>query len=181
MGIDDQFYFVALRVSDSIAAGGTLLVGVDFQGGLSSATSPRLNDCGWVTDRSGRRRLRGALEAIHQRGRGYQFALPDQELPTFPCVFTTDPNLRWLYSGKVIAEANDESFSFEELAEPGIPLSGENWLGVLRRCGRELRLDAYSTGDAPTGRMLKAYCPDWNEGFDEQDALILRVEMREVS
>lgn len=175
MDINKHLYFVALgacKFRDSEFG----LSGVDAHGGITSSHD-RITNAVWLVDQSGQRRLAGKLRLVHQQRVGHFLTLYGQQISAFPCLLTTDSDMRWVFSGAVNVVANDNGFDLEDgFPASGIPLCGKNWFGLLRLIDRRYWLDAYSTGDDYLRDQLTAFNPDWTEGFDDHDSLIFTIE-----
>lgn len=110
------------------------------------------------------------------QGKGHVFKLEGKPITPLPSLLTTDPDVRWAFSGPVEISVNDEiNDEFDAVLRHRIPLCGKNWLGVLQLVDDSFHLDAYShKGDILEG-VEEAYSPDWGESLEEDNALICTI------
>ena len=173
MDTSKYFYYWATGLLDLHE---TPFDGVDFHGGLSSLTLEPLKGHVFEVDASGQRQLTGKLIAQHVQRYGHLLYLYEQEMPQFPCLLTTDPEIRWVYSGPVHVSTNNSNYDANELLDPGIPLRGRNWLGLLHRVDNKPWIDAYATQSEPWEQPAHAFYPDWHESLEDEDVLIFTIE-----
>ncbi len=175
MDIDKHFYLAALgarKLRESELA----VHGVDAHGGITSSLRDRITHSLWLADQSGNRRIAGKVGLIHQQRTGSILTLCEHQMSAFPCLLTTDSEMRWVFSGPVNVVANDNSFELrDDFPASGVPLCGESWFGLLRLMDGGYWLDAYATGGELLRDSQTAFSPDWAEGFDDVDALILTI------
>ena len=175
MDIDTHIDFVVLGYEHGRS--GTMLGGVDLNGGLCSLTLQKLDDDAFIINQNGLRQLKDRMHLIHISQRGYFLELCDHQNLSIPSLLTTNGDLRWSFSGPVVVATTEEGFDVKETACSGIALRGQGWIGCLRVVSEVLHLDAYSLQGKSLGPIITGFCPDWNENIDDEDVLLFTIRM----
>ncbi len=169
-----HFYFLVQRLvhrSDGFYA----LDGVDFHSGLSSLILDRIREPFFLVDCHKQRRLSTTLRVIHYQRLGYLLEVPEPRIDVFPCLLTTDSQMRYAFSEPVTAVVSDACPELLDEDTLPIPVCGAQWLGLLRLSDGDLWLDAFASAATLSGVAMQAYCPEWSEYLDEDDAATFRL------
>lgn len=158
----------------SVGAGSQVLCGRDFDGGLNIAVCDIGRDKNslpfWVVSESGSRRFDGQIVLLHSQHFGHHLELVKGVISTLPCLLTSDPNVRLAYHGPASIKVLGEPFSLEEVLAEGLPLKGENWLGVARidEMG-EVVIDIFTDSLFMPLDSYAAYYPDWSDRLGAEE------------
>lgn len=171
MQIDKHFYYVATearRFGESEWG----LRGIDFYGGLSAATLQLFRGDVWFASQTVSHKLREEqFKVVHRNGVGYVLVVKECDLPAFPCMVSTDPEVAWKRSCEVLVTTSDGTWQPSDCPPEGLALCGRDWLGVLRPAKSNYWLDAYAAQSSELDLSGPAYCPEWNESLEEPDAM----------
>ncbi|EAQ77277.1 hypothetical protein [Blastopirellula marina] len=178
MDIDHDVYYFILDAENRDSAH-CVFNGIDFHGGLDNEVSQRVSAAKYLVSSSGSRALADKLSVVHRNRFGNTLVLTGNYNGDLPCLLTTDLQMKWAYAGKVSIRTSDPEFDLETFPTKGIALCGGNWVGALRLGEEGFRLDACARDEIAFAVEESAFCPDWSEGLENPDSLIIFVKSRE--
>ena len=174
--IKKNFYFWVTKLSRDFADIGQVLHGIsfddeDFQRSREQFVSSRLCTISLI----GTSDLEGDLGFVHVSRSGWVLCLTNGSIASVPCLVTTDTSLRRGFCGPVRVEVAEGSFDVKENVDGGMPVVGDDWLGILTYEASGLFLTSFSQSNWPSGFVRKAYCPWWSDDLDSKDGVKLLI------
>lgn len=161
------------RVSRADNHPGTVLHGLDFEGGFNSQIE--IGHSFWIVSGRSKIPLKGNLQLEHSTRSGWTLYLLDGDLQSVPCLLCSEPEMRSVFHGPVDLESSDETADLSTLVGTGMPLCARDWLGIVRRSSDGFFLDAFGSSPAVTVDGSVAYSPWWSRSLEEADGLCIKV------
>lgn len=88
---------------------------------------------------------------------------------------TTNPRIRRVYYGPASVTSPDYHFADAEDSHIPLALASDRWLGVVHDTPDGLILEAFAEVDFEFGTTHRAFCPEWDDGLDDEDVWLFEV------
>jgi hypothetical protein len=122
--------------------------------------------------------LVGKLGFVHFSRIGWALCLRGGSIDSMPCLLTTDEGLGICYCGRVTVDVSEKGMDLEEKVGDGMPVVGDDWLGILTTVASGLSLISFSQSEWDNGSPHRAYCPWWSDRMDSKEGLQLLISGR---
>lgn len=161
----NHFYFWVERLVPNRFGAKYVLDGLDFEGGVSARSASHRDEAYWLITPREKCRLGRKIDFIHVCNQGY-FVVSEGEfrIDSVPFLVTSDPHINCIFCGQINIAFNDPSIDMSDLIGEGLPLVGDDWLGVVAKSDPTFGLIAF--GECERLKLPKeASYPEWDNSF----------------